>query len=205
MQRLIFVVFTFLTTHFFFGQSNYQVNWYSADNNYLPQNSVKYIVEDKYGFIWLSTEDSLVRYDGENFKVYNTTNIKGLNSGRMVLFWGSVAKDSIYIKTENKEQILINKRRVAKVARKKQGFQFSIKKPFYILYEESVFGKHYSAKNEFFKILATNSYFIVGNDNIRQYESNNNLLPSKLLTIQQHLSFFQSGISYICWKVAIVM
>lgn len=36
----------------------------------LSQSSVGRIFEDKYGFIWISTEDGLNRYDGSSIKVY---------------------------------------------------------------------------------------------------------------------------------------
>ncbi len=66
-----------------FGQQERSYKWYTSDNGELPQNSVKSIVPDKLGFIWLVTEDGLVRFDGQQFKVYNSENIKGLKSNRM--------------------------------------------------------------------------------------------------------------------------
>ncbi len=41
----------------------------------LSQNRIFDIVQDKYGFIWIGTEDGLNRYDGYNFKVFK--NIPG--------------------------------------------------------------------------------------------------------------------------------
>ena len=41
----------------------------------LSQNRVYSIVQDKFGFIWIGTEDGLNRYDGYEFKVYK--NIPG--------------------------------------------------------------------------------------------------------------------------------
>src|ERR1044072_7107469 len=38
----------------------------------LPQNTVQGIVKDKYGFMWFGTWNGLCRYDGYNFKVYNS-------------------------------------------------------------------------------------------------------------------------------------
>ena len=66
-----------------FGQQDPLYKWYTSDNGQLPQNSVKSIVPDELGFIWLATEDGLVRFDGQQFKVYNSENIKGLKSNRM--------------------------------------------------------------------------------------------------------------------------
>jgi signal transduction histidine kinase/DNA-binding response OmpR family regulator/ligand-binding sensor domain-containing protein len=38
----------------------------------LPQNTVRSIVKDKYGFMWFGTWNGLCRYDGYTFKVYRT-------------------------------------------------------------------------------------------------------------------------------------
>lgn len=38
-----------------------------TDENGLPQNSVKAIMKDEVGFLWLCTENGLVRYDGRHF------------------------------------------------------------------------------------------------------------------------------------------
>ena len=43
-------------------------------HNDLPSNYVKDILCDKTGFVWLSTDKGLARYDGKNFKVYNPEN-----------------------------------------------------------------------------------------------------------------------------------
>ncbi|SMP21476.1 sensor histidine kinase [Chryseobacterium profundimaris] len=52
-------------------QENYYEKWYSADESKLPQNTIKSIVKDKYGFMWLSTENGIVRFDGKNFITYD--------------------------------------------------------------------------------------------------------------------------------------
>ncbi|ROH86561.1 ATP-binding protein [Chryseobacterium cucumeris] len=83
--------------------------WYDTDNG-LPQNSVKDIIKDKYGFIWLSTENGLVRYDGYNFVTYNHLNLK---NNRFSVFFGSIKKDSIYNITAYTENIvLLTKRNI---------------------------------------------------------------------------------------------
>ncbi len=56
------------------AQKNYTVKHFTGDNG-LPQNSIKGISEDSQGFIWLATEDGLVRYDGQHFYVYNDFNL----------------------------------------------------------------------------------------------------------------------------------
>jgi len=46
----------------------------------LPQISVTAIAQDAQGFIWLGTQNGLARFDGLNFKVYNTANTPALPS-----------------------------------------------------------------------------------------------------------------------------
>jgi hypothetical protein len=84
--------------------------WYDTDNG-LPQNSVKDIIKDKYGFIWLSTENGLVRHDGYNFVTYNHLKLK---NNRFSAFFGNIEKDSIYNFTAYTENIvLLSKRNVS--------------------------------------------------------------------------------------------
>jgi signal transduction histidine kinase len=58
------------------------VSQYNTDNG-LPQNSVKDIAFDEWGYCWLATEMGMVRYDGQRFVTYGTSEIKGLESERM--------------------------------------------------------------------------------------------------------------------------
>lgn len=44
----------------------YRSEWFTVDNG-LPQNTVKDIAKDKYGFIWILTNKGVVRYDGHEF------------------------------------------------------------------------------------------------------------------------------------------
>lgn len=46
-----------------------------TDEDGLPQNSVKAIAKDKDGFIWLTTEDGIVRFDGRHFVTFSTGNM----------------------------------------------------------------------------------------------------------------------------------
>jgi hypothetical protein len=58
-----------------FGQNHYTVSEYTSENG-LPQNSIKDIAADSDGFIWLATEDGLVRFDGRQFKVFTSSYLK---------------------------------------------------------------------------------------------------------------------------------
>jgi ligand-binding sensor domain-containing protein/signal transduction histidine kinase len=56
---------------------------WSTDNG-LPQNSINSILQTRDGFLWLTTNDGLVRYDGVHFTVFNAGNRTDLKSSR---FW----------------------------------------------------------------------------------------------------------------------
>ncbi|TVR15014.1 MAG: hybrid sensor histidine kinase/response regulator, partial [Balneolaceae bacterium] len=49
----------------------------------LPVNAVNRILQDDDGYLWFSTLDGLVRYDGYNFRVYNSGNTEGMVSNRI--------------------------------------------------------------------------------------------------------------------------
>ncbi len=48
----------------------------------LPQNSVNSILQTRDGYLWLTTSDGLVRYDGVRFVVFNRGNSEGIVSNR---------------------------------------------------------------------------------------------------------------------------
>lgn len=62
----------------------YSVINYNSDNG-LPQNSINDMVFDRNGFLWLSTEMGVVRFDGKNFREYNTENTPVLPTNRCAL------------------------------------------------------------------------------------------------------------------------
>ena len=100
------------------GQNNYAARWYTSDNNELPQSSVKKIVRDKYGFIWMTTEDGIVRYDGSNFVVFNSSSIK-LSGYRFSEILGNIQQDSLLCYNEGKKElVLIHQRKIKKVKNK---------------------------------------------------------------------------------------
>ncbi|NYF80549.1 sensor histidine kinase [Granulicella arctica] len=49
-------------------------------DNGLPQNTVHAVVQGRDGYVWLGTDDGLVRFDGSAFKVYTTENAPELRS-----------------------------------------------------------------------------------------------------------------------------
>lgn len=61
--------------------AQYRVESWTTDNG-LPQNSVRSIVQTRDGYLWLTTFDGLVRFDGLHFTVFDKSNTKGLSSNR---------------------------------------------------------------------------------------------------------------------------
>ncbi|MYY27366.1 sensor histidine kinase [Elizabethkingia anophelis] len=79
-------------------------------DNGFPQNSVKDIIKDKYGFIWIATENSILQYDGQKIEIHNEFNMSDAHFGN---FHGSVEKDSIVLfNIEQQKQILLKRRRL---------------------------------------------------------------------------------------------
>ncbi|WP_415328085.1 sensor histidine kinase [Chryseobacterium sp. MMS23-Vi53] len=101
-KSLLLILFTFI--HLFMEGQRTHLQVYNTDNG-LPQNSVKDIIKDKYGFIWLTTENGIVRYDGSSFLVYKNF---PLNSQRFTHFYGSVENDSIFTTGEYEKNILLH-------------------------------------------------------------------------------------------------
>jgi ligand-binding sensor domain-containing protein len=65
----------------------------------LPVNTVNAIIQSRTGYIWLTTYDGLVRFDGVRFTVYNTANSAGLTTNRL-LGMSEASDGSLWIITE---------------------------------------------------------------------------------------------------------
>lgn len=83
------------------AQPNFQLTHYT-DADGLPQNSVKFIMSDNAGYIWLSTEDGLVRFDGYHFRTYGKKELK-TSSNRIQAFYS--LNKALYCYTANYEPI----------------------------------------------------------------------------------------------------
>jgi signal transduction histidine kinase/ligand-binding sensor domain-containing protein len=72
----------------------------------LPESSVRDMVEDDLGYIWMATQNGLVRYDGYNYKVYhlgtkktNSNPISNVNSifiGQGKALWISTSENGLF-------------------------------------------------------------------------------------------------------------
>ncbi len=65
----------------------------------LPINEVSDIEQTRDGYIWLSTYDGLVRFDGNRFVVFNKGNTDGIISNRLQGLYGN-RSDELWITTE---------------------------------------------------------------------------------------------------------
>ena len=64
------------------AQAQYRFDNWTTDNG-LPQNSVYAITQTRDGYIWLTTSDGLVRFDGVRFTVFDQSNTRGITSNRL--------------------------------------------------------------------------------------------------------------------------
>ena len=77
-----------LLSLFWFGSAiaQYRFDSWTTDNG-LPQNSIFSIIQTRDGYLWMSTFDGLVRFDGVQFKVFDKSNTKGLSSNRFTALY----------------------------------------------------------------------------------------------------------------------
>ncbi|MEC3875646.1 sensor histidine kinase [Chryseobacterium salviniae] len=94
MKYLCLLSLVLLFVRFSAQQETYYEKWYNADESKLPQNTIKSIVKDKYGFIWLSTENGIVRYDGRSFLTYDI-NVPSVEN-RTLMIDGSADDDWLF-------------------------------------------------------------------------------------------------------------
>ncbi|MBN1339051.1 MAG: histidine kinase [Bacteroidales bacterium] len=70
------------------GQGEYPVKYYTSDHG-LPNNHVRWITQDRSGFIWIATWDAVSRYDGYEFVNYyhnpeDSLSVPGMNIIRII-------------------------------------------------------------------------------------------------------------------------
>jgi len=65
-----------------------------------PQNSVFSILQTRDGYLWLTTFDGLVRFDGVRFTVFNKGNSAGMASNRLLSLFAE-ADDTLWLGTED--------------------------------------------------------------------------------------------------------
>ena len=88
-----------LLMHFFpLAQANEYTFKHITSANGLPQNYVRSVIQDSRGFMWFTTFDGIVRYDGYSFKTYRRYD-NGLDTGLM-LYVTEDAAGNLWVGTE---------------------------------------------------------------------------------------------------------
>ncbi|MBN1187614.1 MAG: GAF domain-containing protein [Bacteroidales bacterium] len=70
-NKLVYCIWIIVVFHPVYSQYNEIKFQHLTVNDGLSQNTVRFIEQDKYGFIWLGTFQGLNRYDGYDFKIYS--------------------------------------------------------------------------------------------------------------------------------------
>ncbi|CAN5211520.1 hypothetical protein BH10ACI1_BH10ACI1_19600 [soil metagenome] len=96
-MRLLFIFGLFLCA-FQYASAEYRFDSWTTDNG-LPQNGVRSITQTLSGYLWFTTFDGLVRFDGVKFTVFNKSNSPGIINNRF-LSVRAFADGSIWAATE---------------------------------------------------------------------------------------------------------
>jgi signal transduction histidine kinase/ligand-binding sensor domain-containing protein len=81
ISQLSLAFFFILLCHALPAQTQYGDSVWTVDNG-LPQNSIRGIVQDPLGYLWIPTFNGLARFDGAHFTLFNRSNTPGIASDR---------------------------------------------------------------------------------------------------------------------------
>lgn len=118
-HRFLFIYVHLLFINIFFAHGrekeppligNYWLRDFT-DENGLPQNSVKDMILDRSGFLWITTENGVVRFDGRNFQVYNSNYAGQYSRFQNFSRFLNNSPDTFYAISEKDELIKIEKSR----------------------------------------------------------------------------------------------
>lgn len=99
MKIIFYVLILCSLSHKNFAQNEIKFVRLDAEDG-LSQNDVLEIIQDKYGFIWIGTQDGLNRFDGYNFKIYNHGDSETSLTSNYIFSVFSDSKKNIWIGTE---------------------------------------------------------------------------------------------------------
>jgi ligand-binding sensor domain-containing protein/signal transduction histidine kinase len=78
--------------------AQYRFDHWTADNG-LPQNGVYSITQTRDGYLWFTTLDGLVRFDGVRFTGFDKSNTKGLTTNRFLSLFADT-DDTLWLGSE---------------------------------------------------------------------------------------------------------
>lgn len=150
-----------------------------TDENGLPQNSVKSIYKSKSGYIWLITENGILRYDGNQFHtIMDSTNFTyGKRYTSFHVINSSEQEKLFTLSEDNKFSRVYHNYMIAD-----NSIEKNLPEEFSIKFKDFVY-RTLGSPNNFFKFHhpkkmhipvaeEKNSYFILGNDSIYHYKDN---------------------------------
>ncbi|HEY4287420.1 MAG TPA: ATP-binding protein [Puia sp.] len=73
-------------------RNSYDIKQYNSENG-LPQNSATGLLLDKNNFLWITTQNGLVRFDGRRFRTYDKSNTPAIRSNRFSVIAESSQKE----------------------------------------------------------------------------------------------------------------
>ena len=82
------------------ARAQYRFDVWTTDNG-LPQNGVRAIAQTPDGYLWFTTFDGLVRFDGVRFTTFSTGNTKGIINDRFSGLYGALDGTLYATTTEN--------------------------------------------------------------------------------------------------------
>lgn len=140
-----------------------------TDEDGLPQNSVKGIVPDQNGFLWLATENGLGRFDGNYFFNFGSDNVPGLKSSRMARIYPN--DTAITVETDIEEILTVTGSKVTHIGKELEGYKYqryraSIDKHYPIRGWPDDYASHFAAMRPVVIPDGIESYFAVYHDTI---------------------------------------
>jgi signal transduction histidine kinase len=89
-----------------YSQDRFTITNYTTDNG-LPQNTVRDFLFDNAGYLWVATENGLVRYDGSFFRLFSSPGVNTLNN-RIQGLTTNIEKRSFAIDVNNRLEEIRN-------------------------------------------------------------------------------------------------
>lgn len=103
------------------ARAQYRFDSWTTDNG-LPQNSVRSILQTRDGYLWFTTLDGVVRYDGMRFRVFDKGNTKGIESNRFFLLVED-REGALWMATEDGGDGLRRSQHLGRESRQRQSHQ----------------------------------------------------------------------------------